>query len=104
MISSLGVCTHPATRMFLKNFGQMQSCPPYAIESILPKGETEIIFSFAEDLPFQLADISGGRTPRCFINGISSIPVRLHAPAQQFFFGVVLQPAAVKKLLATPAG
>ena len=40
----------------------------------------------------------------CFINGFNRAPVQLQLPERQMFFGIQLQPLAVKKILGTPAG
>jgi AraC-like DNA-binding protein len=74
------------------------------VEYILPKGEIELIFSFGDTVGFHRQGTAAGGTPRCFINGISNTPVRLLMPLQQSFFGVVLQPAAVRRMLAAPSG
>lgn len=104
MVSFFAPCNHPRASLFLKGFWQTEGIPAYRIETILPKGEVELIFSFGGSAEFSRETIGDGNTPRCFINGISSMPVRLTAPREQRFFGVVLQPAAVKKLLKAPSG
>jgi AraC-like DNA-binding protein len=104
MIVSFAQCTNPAASLYLKHCWQTSGSPAYATETILPKGEVELIFSFGDTLDFVREGLEHGITPRCFINGISNVPVHLKAPQQQIFFGVVLQPAAVKKLLSTPSG
>jgi AraC-like DNA-binding protein len=104
MNSSFVPCTHPAAGLYLKHFWQTEGTPHYREEHILPKGDIELIFSFGDALNFQRQGIGEGRTPRCFVNGISNVTVRLMVPRHQSFFGVVLQPAAVKKLLSVPSG
>jgi AraC-like DNA-binding protein len=104
MITSFAPCRHKATALFFKGFWQTIGRPEYQVEYILPKGEIELIFSFGDTINFQRPGADVGRTPHCFINGISNTPVRLQAPHNQCFFGVVLQPAAVKKLLSVPSG
>lgn len=71
----------------------------------MPKGVVEIIFNFSDGgaIPAQL----GGRQyhlSNCFINGFNKAPVRVHLPKRQVFFGVMLQPLSVKKILRVPAG
>lgn len=70
----------------------------------MPKGVVEIIFNFSEgnsvnakmgDTPYRLG--------RCFINGYNSLPIQMQLPKHRFFFGVELQPVAVKRLLKIPA-
>jgi AraC-like DNA-binding protein len=39
----------------------------------------------------------------CFINGFNRVPVKLQLPERQMFFGVQLQPLAVKKILGIPS-
>jgi len=104
MTTSFATCTHPAVRMFVKHFWQTEGSPGYQVENILPKGEIEMIFSFGERVGYQRGIATEGYTPRCFITGISNTPVRLVIPRHQSFFGVVLHPAAVKKLLSAPSG
>jgi len=42
--------------------------------------------------------------PDCFINGLNTSPIQVTLPEKQVFFGVQLQPLAVKKMLGIPAG
>ncbi len=73
------------------------------IETIIPKGITEIIFSF-ETAKIQ-AQIKNQQitVPRCFVQGFNSCPVHLHLENRQIFFGVVLHPSAVKHIIKVPA-
>ena len=104
MNSFFAPCTNTVASLFLKSFWQTEGNPAYKVETILPKGEVELIFSFSGAADFCRNAVGHGSTPRCFINGISNMPVRLVVPVEQKFFGVVLQPAAVKKLLKAPSG
>lgn len=70
----------------------------------MPKGIVEVIFNFSDgspivakvgDKPFHLSN--------CFINSFNTAPVQLQLPEQQRFFGVQLQPLAVKKIFGVPA-
>jgi AraC-like DNA-binding protein len=88
----------------VKGFWQTEGAPSYRVEYILPKGEVELIFSFADAAGYERAGAGAGRTPRCFVNGLSDTPVQLLTPPHQSFFGVVLHPAAVRPLLGAPAG
>jgi AraC-like DNA-binding protein len=83
---------------------QMEGCASYGSEQIIPKGVVELIFNFSPGTPI-LAEFGSKpfRLPCCFINGFNDVPVRISPPGQQVFFGVTLQPAAVKKILRTPA-
>jgi AraC-like DNA-binding protein len=72
-------------------------------EFIIPKGVIEIIFNFSDPVPIPvLLNEKLHRLPRCFINGINTAPISLQLPKHQFFFGIRLQPLAVKKILAVP--
>jgi AraC-like DNA-binding protein len=105
MNSSFATCSHAAAGTFVKYFWQMEGNPSYEEECILPKGEIELIFSFSCSVGFEhFGSTDGGVTSRCFINGLRSTPIRLFIPRHQWFFGVVLQPAAVRKLLHAPSG
>ncbi len=84
---------------------QMEGTPSYSHETILPKGVVELIFSFSEVPAFSHSPTDQkNNTPRCFINGMNSMPLYLKTPAHQFFFGIGLNPLAVKKLLAVSPG
>ena len=69
-------------------------------ENIIPKGIVEVIFNFSEGSPI-VAEFGSKQVhlPNCFINGFNATPIRLLPPKQQVFFGVQLQPLAVKKIL-----
>jgi len=63
----------------------------------------EIIFNFDNSDP--IAALVGSKQyhlSRCFINGFNTLPIRLQLPPQQEFFGVRLQPMAVKKIVGAP--
>jgi len=104
MNTAFSNCHDVGAGVYLKHFWQNEGNPDYQVERILPKGEIEIIFNFGETVCFRRTAKGEGATSRCFINGISNLPVTLFMPQQQHFFGVVLQPAAVKKLLSAPSG
>lgn len=93
-----------ALRQSLQSFWQTEGTPGHKTEYILPKGSIEIIFNFGSPIPFHRDEQTKGLTPRCFINGASSRKVELCMPPYQHFFGVVLQPAAVRKLFSAPSG
>jgi AraC-like DNA-binding protein len=105
MTSSYQRCTATPIRQLVNAFWQTKGAPSYAREIILPKGITEIVFSFDHAVPFSMV---GGRsvssTPRCFLSGLNNFPIHLNVPQQQSFFGIELKPAAVKKLLKIPGG
>jgi AraC-like DNA-binding protein len=98
-------CLEPTANRFVKAFWQMHGEPAFQSETILPKGVVELIFSFEEPVVYKISDQRQTiRTPKCFISGINDTPVQLQAPQKQYFFGVVLRPVAVKKLLKAPSG
>jgi AraC-like DNA-binding protein len=104
MVSSFPDCNHIQVRTFVKNFWQMEGNPTYQMECILPTGEIELIFSFGNDVGIERSGAGIDTTPRCFVSGINNTPIRLRVPGFQSFFGVVLHPACVRKLLAVPSG
>ena len=73
-------------------------------EHIIPKGIVEIIFNFSDCSPI-LAQLDSTKyhLPNCFINGFNTIPIQVQLPKQQVFFGVQLQPLAIKKIFGSPA-
>jgi AraC-like DNA-binding protein len=83
---------------------QVEGKPQFHKELILPKGIVEIIFNFSDRNPF-VAQIAANRyyLPGCFINGFNTKPIALTLPENQSFFGVRLQPLAVKQILKVPA-
>jgi AraC-like DNA-binding protein len=105
MNSRIFLCHNTDVRHQVKQVWQMEGHPAYAKEAILPKGVTELIFSFADNIRFSYdSNHPLQQAPRCFINGINSRPVYLGIPSHQCFFGVVLHAHAVKKLLSVPPG
>jgi len=74
-------------------------------EYIIPKGVVEIIFNFSHS-GATTAQLNNAvyHLPNCFINGFNTTPIQVQHPKQQVFFGVVLQPLAIKKILGFPAG
>jgi len=74
-------------------------------ENIIPKGIIEVIFNFSDGSP--MTAHVGDRQyqlSNCFINGFNTVPVQIQLPERQIFFGIQLQPMAVKKILGVPAG
>jgi AraC-like DNA-binding protein len=83
---------------------QTSGYTPFQNEQVLPSGIIEVIFNFSEGSPM-LAKM-GNRSyhlAKCFINGFNTVPVNLQLPEQQAFFGIQLQPLAVRKILGVPA-
>jgi AraC-like DNA-binding protein len=83
---------------------QTSGFTPFKNEQVLPVGIIEIIFNFSEGSPIP-AKI--GSQPyhlsKCFINGFNTKPVQLQLPEHQMFFGILLQPLAVRKILGVSA-
>jgi len=105
MTTAFTLCHDAQAKRFVRSFWQTQGSPTYQSETILPKGIVEIIFSFDDAVSFS-RNSQTGHTPtlRCFINGMNDMPVQLIIPEKQTFFGMVLYPVAVKKLLKIPSG
>lgn len=82
---------------------QVERVNSYHNEDIIPKGIVEIIFNFDNGDP--IPTFVGSKRyhlSRCFIYGFNTLPIRLQLPPHQEFFGVRLQPMAVKKILGAP--
>jgi len=71
-------------------------------EYIIPKGVVEIIFNFSDGSAVARVGNHQLHLPNCFISGFNTKPIRLELPRQQIFFGVQLQPLAVKKVVGAP--
>ena len=69
-----------------------------------PKSRIEVIFNFSDGAPI-LAKVGDrpGHLSNCFINGFNTAPVQIRLPEHQKFFGVQLQPLAVKKIFRVAA-
>jgi AraC-like DNA-binding protein len=88
---------------YIRAIWQLEGMPPYRQETILPKGVLELIFSFSQEVWFGQGR-DKNRSPRCFINGMTTVPLYIEVPAHQFFFGIEFHPLGFKKLLAVPPG
>lgn len=96
----------PAFEVGVRAIFQTHGFPQFKNETILPKGNTEIIFDLSEINSIQ-ASMGGGvpsRLPRCFIISYGRVPVYLQLPTQQTYFGLVLDPLSIYSLLGAPAG
>ncbi len=83
---------------------QVEGFTPFRNEVIIPKGIIELIFNFSDSAA--MPALAGGKScyvSRCFINGFNTTPLYVQLPERQQYFGVQLQPTAVKKILQTPA-
>ena len=98
----------PTTEHFknlIRSIWQVEGFTSFHDEHIIPKGIVEVIFNFSDGSP--IAGTIGSKQhhlSNCFINGFNTAPVTLQLPEQQKFFGVQLQPLAVKKIFGVPAG
>ena len=88
----------------IHSFWQIEGSTSFHNEHILPKGIVEVIFNFSNGSPI-LAQVGKKQyhLSNCFINGFNTEPVQIQLPEQQKFFGVQLQPLAVKKIFGIPA-
>jgi AraC-like DNA-binding protein len=102
---SFASCVNRNLHPYITAFWQTEGCPHYAVETILPKGVIELIFSFDDAVAYNTSINNRSQlTPRCFVNGMNTRPVHLKLPVQQTFFGIELHPAAAKLLLDVPGG
>lgn len=88
----------------IRSIWQVKGLRPYQNEIIIPKGVVEIIFDLSESIPVQ-SNIHNkqGLLPKCFIKGFNTVPIQLHLPEMQFFFGVQFHPVAIKHFFGVPA-
>ena len=88
----------------LQSIWQVKRSTPLHQELIIPKGVVEIIFNLNDHEPI-LSQLGSRqyRVSDCFINGFNTVPIQLQPPEQQVFFGVQLQPMAVKEIFGIPA-
>jgi AraC-like DNA-binding protein len=99
------LCNNTTIQHYVNAIWQMEGIPSYSHETILPKGVIELIFSFSDAVAFgNCPGEQKATTPRCFVSGMNNTPLYLNAPSHQFFFGIELNPLAVKKILAIPPG
>jgi AraC-like DNA-binding protein len=105
MKTSFSPCLDAASGLLIKAYWQTKGSPAYTRETIIPKGDVELIFSFGDRVGFRRKEEKlTADTPRCFVHGIGDTPLHLSIPKEQFFFGVVLHPTALKKMVAIPCG
>ena len=83
---------------------QLEGPVPFQTEHIIPKGIVEVIFNFSAGSPIR-AELGNQQyhLSNCFINGFNTAPVQLQLPEHQLFFGIQVQPLAVKKIFGIPA-
>jgi AraC-like DNA-binding protein len=94
----------PAIGNTIHSIWQVDHATSFNKEYIIPKGIVEIIFNFNPGTPI-VAQLNNSQysLPNCFINGFNTSPILLQLPKQQFFFGVLFQPLAIKKIFGTHA-
>lgn len=81
------------------SFWQLQSQNHQAlIETVLPKGIIEVIFSFETTKLYARVNEQSLSVPRCFIQGFLTSPVQLKYTNNHTIFGVVLSPTAIKHI------
>jgi AraC-like DNA-binding protein len=93
----------PAYQNIIQAIWQVSHSPLFSTEYIIPKGVIEVIFNFSDSnaIPAQIGD-KVYHLPNCFINGFNTVPIQIHLPEKQVFFGIIFQPLAVKKIFRVP--
>jgi AraC-like DNA-binding protein len=96
----------PTFEVGVRAFFQTHGFPQFNNETILPKGNTEIIFDLSETNSIQASMGEGlpSRLPGCFIISYGRVPVYIQSPKQQTYFGLIVDPVAIYSLLGAPAG
>jgi AraC-like DNA-binding protein len=94
----------PDIKNIIHSIWQVEGVTAFHKENIIPKGIVEVIFNFSDGSPV-LAYLGDNQyhLGNCFINGFNTTPVKIGLPEKQVFFGVQLQPLAVKKIFGIPA-
>lgn len=91
----------PALKSVVQRFWQVdRHNGKFVRETIIPKGSVEIIFNLQED-NYAIPVVIGSREyklPRCFISGYHTVPINLRIPGRQLFFGVFINPTALRKI------
>lgn len=91
----------PALRNVVQRFWQVDRRRGKLIkETIIPKGSVEIIFNLEEE-GVAIPALIGSRdykVPRCFISGYNTVPICLQIPGRQLFFGVYVNPTALRRI------
>jgi len=97
---------NPTFEVGIRAIFQRHGFPQFRNETILPKGNTEIIFDLSETNSIQASMGEGApsRLPRCFIISYGRVPVHIQLPKQQTYLGLILDPVAIFSLLGAPAG
>jgi AraC-like DNA-binding protein len=98
---ALQAAISPALRNVVQRFWQVErSNGSFIKETIIPKGNVEILFNLSDDSAAIPAIIGSRevRVPRCFISGFHTVPISLEIPGRQLFFGVYVNPTALRKI------
>ncbi len=92
-------------KTMVHSFWQTERATNFKTETIIPQGVVEIIFNFTdnEKIEAQLGS-KNYKLAKCFINGFNTLPVNLHLPQKQNFFGVRFHPVAIKNIFGIPPG
>lgn len=91
-------------RTTIHSIWQVDRFTSFLNEKIIPNGIVEIIFNLSDASPVPAyLDNKLYHLSNCFITGFNTAPIQLELPEHQVFFGVRLQPLAVKKILGAPA-
>jgi AraC-like DNA-binding protein len=89
----------PALKNVVQRFWQVdRRGGDFIRETIIPKGNLEIIFNLQEDLLPAVIGSRDCRIPRCFVSGFHTVPVHLMIPGKQLFFGVYVNATALRKI------
>ncbi len=99
MESQLMIPDHPSVRKLIFAVWSVSGIPDYLNEIIMPKGVVDIVFNFSGTTNI-LAHIDkyNVNLPRCYMNGFNTLPVSLHIPGYQSFFGIRFNPIAIQPL------
>jgi AraC-like DNA-binding protein len=102
--SNIHIPQSPHLKNVVQSIWQVEGFTRFHNEHIIPKGIIEVIFNFSDGSPI-LAHVGDKQyhLSNCFINGFNTVPVQVQLPEQQMYFGVQLQPLAVKKILGIHA-
>ena len=103
MNNGFSIPTAAHLKNVIHSFWHVDRSLPNHKEHIIPNGIIEIIFNFSDGDPINVnLNNQQYSLPRIFINGFNTSPLCLELPSHQVFFGVRLQPLAVKKIVGTP--
>jgi AraC-like DNA-binding protein len=88
----------------IRSIWQTEGAPGFQNETILPKGNAEIIFNFNDEAPIRATiDNKQFHLGKCFVNGFNTCPIQTQLPRQHVLFGIEFHLIAIKKLFGIPA-